>query len=54
MVGIEIVFISPDNIISLYSFSPTKECSNNIAEYEAFITVLDLALHIPNPNLPIY
>lgn len=35
-----------------YSFSLTKGCSNNTAEYE--ISGLELALQIPNANLTIY
>lgn len=54
IVGIKIVFISPDNALILYSFSFTMRCSNNTAEYEAFISGFELALKIPMTNLTIY
>lgn len=45
-----ILFVSLDN--TLYSFSPTKRCSNNITEYEAVIVGLGLAMQTPVPNQP--
>ncbi|XP_058221013.1 uncharacterized protein LOC131331161 [Rhododendron vialii] len=49
--GIGVVFVTPNNAIIPYSFALTKGCSNNEAEYEAVIAVLELALQIPIEEL---
>lgn len=41
------------NALILYSFSPTKRCSNNTTEYGANVSGLELALQIPIANLTI-
>lgn len=52
--GIEIVFLSPNNALIPYSFALTKGCSNKTEEYDAIIAGLRLALQIPITNLTIY
>ena len=38
-----VVFISPQNHVLLRTFSLTKPCSNNVAEYNALLISLQLA-----------
>lgn len=52
--GIDIVFVTPDNGIIMYSFMLTEGCSNNETEYEALIAGLELALKIPIDDLMVY
>lgn len=54
MAGIGIGFVFPDNALILYSFSLTKGCSNDNAEYEDDIRWLELTLQILIANLTIY
>lgn len=54
VVGIGILFVSPDNARTPYSFHLTTGCSNNTAEYEAVIAELELVLQIPVTILTIY
>ena len=44
--GAGIVFITPCGGLIPYSFSFMKLCSNNVAEYEAFIIGLEIALEL--------
>ena len=42
--GASVVFVSPQWKILLYSFSLSELCSNNVAEYQALITGLQMAI----------
>ncbi|KAJ8627451.1 hypothetical protein MRB53_020758 [Persea americana] len=42
--GIGILFVSPDKYMIPHAFSLLEPCSNNVAEYQAPITGLELAL----------
>ena len=42
--GAGIVFVSPQRQILLYSFSLSELCSNNVAEYQALIIDLQMAI----------
>ncbi|KAF7149768.1 hypothetical protein RHSIM_Rhsim02G0166900 [Rhododendron simsii] len=52
--GIGVVFVTPNNAIIPHSFALTEGCSNNVAEYEAIIAGLELALQIPIEELLVY
>ena len=45
-VGAGVVFVSPQWNILLYSFSLSELCSNNIAEYQALIFGLQMAIEM--------
>ena len=42
--GVGVVFVSPQWQILLYSFSLSELCSNNVAEYQALIIGLQMAI----------
>lgn len=44
--GAGVVFISPKGKVLSYTYSLTKTCSNNVAEYNAIIIVLQIAEEI--------
>ncbi|XP_030969578.1 uncharacterized protein LOC115989840 [Quercus lobata] len=44
--GAGVVFVSPQRQILLYSFSLSELCSNNVAEYQALIISLQMAIEI--------
>ncbi|XP_075665023.1 uncharacterized protein LOC142634613 [Castanea sativa] len=52
--GAGVVFISPQRQILLYSFSSSKLCSNNVAEYQALIIGLQMAIEIGISQLEIF
>jgi len=43
IIGVGVVFVSPENYVLPRTFSLTKPCSNNVAEYNALLTGLQLA-----------
>ena len=43
VVGVGVVFISPQNHVLPRAFSLTEPCSNNVAEYNALLIGLQLA-----------
>ncbi|TYJ98305.1 uncharacterized protein E5676_scaffold232G00210 [Cucumis melo var. makuwa] len=52
--GAGIVLISPEKYMLPYSFALTKLCSNNVAEYQALIIGLQMALEIGVSVIEIY
>ena len=44
--GASVVFVSPQRRILLYSFSLSELCSNNVAEYQALIIGLQMAIEM--------
>ena len=52
--GTGVVFISPQWQVLLYSFSLSKLCSNNVAEYQALIVGLQVAIKIGISQLEIF
>jgi len=52
--GAEVVFVSPEKHIPSYSFVLTQLCSNNMAEYQALILGLQMALKMSIKDLDVY
>ena len=52
--GAGVVFISPQRQILLYSFSLSELCSNSVAEYQALIIGLQMAIEIGILQLEIF
>ncbi|XP_065637656.1 uncharacterized protein LOC136070933 [Quercus suber] len=52
--GAGVVFVSPQRQILLYSFSLSKLCSNNVAEYQALIIGLQMAIEMSISQLEIF
>ncbi|XP_074266517.1 uncharacterized protein LOC141589792 [Silene latifolia] len=52
--GARVVFISPQNHVMPYSFTLTQFCSNNVAEYQALILGLQMAIEIGVRDMDIY
>ena len=52
--GAGVVFVSPQRQIILYSFSLSELCSNNVAEYQALIIGLQMALKMSILQLEIF
>ena len=52
--GAGIVFVTPNEGIIPYSFNLTSAVSNNLAEYEALIIGLELALNMGLDSLTVY
>ncbi|XP_074304558.1 uncharacterized protein LOC141639296 [Silene latifolia] len=52
--GAEVVFVTPQNHLMPYSFTLTQLCSNNMAEYQALILGLQMAIEIGVRDMDIY
>ncbi|XP_074277875.1 uncharacterized protein LOC141601486 [Silene latifolia] len=52
--GAGVVFISPQNHVMPYSFTLTQFCSNNVAEYQALILGLQMAIEVSVRDMDIY
>ncbi|KAM2618530.1 hypothetical protein TB1_034795 [Malus domestica] len=52
--GAEVVFMSPQRQILPYSFQLSELCSNNVAEYQALIIGLQMAINMEITALEIY
>nr|XP_027090348.1 uncharacterized protein LOC113711380 [Coffea arabica] len=52
--GAGIVFVTPDGGILLYSFTLSHHCSNNVAEYQALILGLEIAVDMEQLDIQIY
>ena len=50
----EVVFMSPQRQILPYSFRLSELCSNNIAEYQALIIGLQMAVYMEITTLKVY
>ena len=48
------MFVSPQRQILLYSFSLSELCSNNIAEYQALVIGLQIAIEMGISQLEIF
>ncbi|GAV62217.1 RVT_3 domain-containing protein [Cephalotus follicularis] len=53
-VGAGVVFVSPQDEVIPFSFTLTKSCSNNVAENQALLLGLEMALDIGLSQLEIY
>ncbi|BFG31015.1 hypothetical protein CerSpe_172890 [Prunus speciosa] len=52
--GADIVFVSPERHVLPYSFCLSELCSNNIAEYQALIMGLQMAVEMKISSLEVY
>ncbi|XP_012849590.1 PREDICTED: uncharacterized protein LOC105969382 [Erythranthe guttata] len=52
--GAGVVFITPNGEVLPHSFTLTQNCSNNVAEYQALILGLEMAVDIKQLNLEVY
>ncbi|XP_057803526.1 uncharacterized protein LOC131018841 [Salvia miltiorrhiza] len=52
--GAGVVFVSPERQVLPYSFTLTENCSNNVAEYQALILGLEMALDMQQSHLKVY
>ena len=52
--GVGVVFVSPQWQILLYSFSLSELCVNNVAEYQALIIGLQMAIEMGISQLEIF
>ncbi|XP_074300490.1 uncharacterized protein LOC141631764 [Silene latifolia] len=52
--GAGVVFVTPQNHLMPYSFTLTQLCSNNMAEYQALILGLQMAIEIGVGDMDIY
>ncbi|XP_074277586.1 uncharacterized protein LOC141601220 [Silene latifolia] len=52
--GAGVIFVTPQNHLMPYSFSPTQLCSNNMVEYQALILGLQMAIEIGVRDMDIY
>lgn len=53
-VGAGVIFVSPKNHILPYPFTLTQLCSNNVAEYQALLFGLQMAMEISIDKMDIY
>ena len=52
--GARVVFVTPEGDILPYSFTLIKCCSNNVAEYQALILGLDMAMDLKTIRLEVF
>ncbi|XP_057793051.1 uncharacterized protein LOC131009656 [Salvia miltiorrhiza] len=52
--GAGVVFVSPERQVLPYSFTLTENCSNNVAEYQALILGLEMAMDAKQLHLRVY
>ncbi|XP_057790567.1 LOW QUALITY PROTEIN: uncharacterized protein LOC131007657 [Salvia miltiorrhiza] len=52
--GAGIVFVTPEHQVLPFSFTLTENCSNNVAEYQALILGLEMALNMQQSHLKVY
>ncbi|KAI5344076.1 hypothetical protein L3X38_011953 [Prunus dulcis] len=52
--GVGVVFVSPERHVLPYSFSLSELCSNNVAEYQALIMGLQMAVEMKISSLEVY
>ena len=52
--GAGVVFVTPEGDILLYSFTLTEFCSNNVAEYQALILGLEMAMDAKTTRLEVF
>ncbi|XP_027157300.1 uncharacterized protein LOC113758771 [Coffea eugenioides] len=52
--GVGVIFYTPQANILLYSFTLTRQCSNNVAEYQALILGFEIAVDMKQLHLRVY
>ena len=52
--GAGVVFVTSDREVLPYSFTLTENCSNNVAEYQAHLLGLEMAVSIKQLRLRVY
>ncbi|GKV47484.1 hypothetical protein SLEP1_g54386 [Rubroshorea leprosula] len=52
--GVGVVFVTPKNEVIPFSFTLTEQCFNNVAEYQALIVGLEIALEMQIYQLNVY
>ncbi|KAH6763350.1 hypothetical protein C2S52_020783 [Perilla frutescens var. hirtella] len=52
--GAGVVFITPEGEVLPYSFTLTENCSNNVAEYQALILGLEMAMDAKRLQIKVY
>ncbi|KAL0455601.1 UNVERIFIED_CONTAM: hypothetical protein Slati_0899300 [Sesamum latifolium] len=52
--GAGVVFVTSEGEVLSYSFTLTQNCSNNMAEYQALIFGLEMAVDIKQRHLKVY
>ncbi|XP_073120324.1 uncharacterized protein [Henckelia pumila] len=52
--GAGVIFVTSDGEVLPYSFTLTQNCSNNVAEYQALILGLEMAVDIKQLHLQVY
>ncbi|GLT26704.1 hypothetical protein SLA2020_017500 [Shorea laevis] len=52
--GVGVVFVTPRNEVIPFSFTLREQCSNNVAEYQALIAGLEMALEMQIYQLNVY
>ncbi|KAH6801009.1 hypothetical protein C2S52_001473 [Perilla frutescens var. hirtella] len=52
--GAGVVFITPEEEVLPYSFTLTENCSNNVAEYQALILGLEMAMDAKRLQIKVY
>ena len=53
-VGAGVLIISPNREFKVYSFKLTFECTNNVAEYEAFLVRLNALKELKSNRIDVY
>ncbi|KAL0319740.1 UNVERIFIED_CONTAM: hypothetical protein Sradi_5235500 [Sesamum radiatum] len=53
-VGAGVVFVTSEGEVLPYSFTLTQNCSNNVAEYQALIFGLEMAVDTKQQHLKVY
>ena len=52
--GAGVVFVTPQEEVIPYSFTLTNRCSNNVAEYQALILGLEMAVDMKQLQLQVF
>ena len=52
--GASVIFITPKGDVILYSFMLIEKCSNNVAEYQALILGLEMAIEMKFVELKVF
>ncbi|XP_059281324.1 uncharacterized protein LOC132035018 [Lycium ferocissimum] len=52
--GAGVVFVTPQGEVLPYSFILTQRCSNNVAEYQALILILEMAVDMKQLQLQVF
>ena len=52
--GAGVVVVTPQEEVIPYSFTPINRCSNNVAEYQALILGLEMAVDMKHLQLQVF